>query len=282
MCTIEIGMKPASRDSLCAEFKALGIQPNDVIMLHASYKALGLVAGGPDTVIDGLMDAVGDNGGILIFVSWGQSTYEAFAERHGLTASEREAWPEFDPSCASVRPSYAGAIGACLVQRPDACRSANPDRSLAALGSGAKVLIDEHRLDHGFGPGSPLERFVKSGGKSLLLGAPLSTVSVVHYAEYLCNVPNKQFVTYEVPLLNTRQKAWCPVTQMDRDGFVPAARSASEDYVEQVTGAYIESCPHHSGRVGQANAYLFEAADYVDFAVAFLERRFGSNAPSAS
>lgn len=261
-----------SRNSLCVEFKALGVQPGDVVMLHSSFKSLGPVDGGPDTVIDSLMDIVGDNGGIIMFVSWGRSTYDAFVKGNGLTDAEREVWPVFDPSRASLRSSYAGAIGACLVRRPDALRSGNPDRSLAALGGGATALIAEHRLDHGFGPGSPLARFVERGGKSLLLGAPLSTVTVIHYAEYLCEVPDKQYVNYEVPLLRNGNRVWCRVEQMNRDGFIRPLQNVDEDYIAQVVRAYLAAERHHTGRVGEALAYLFDAADLVDFAVSFFER----------
>ena len=267
-------MMLTSRNSLCVEFKALGVQPGDVVMLHSSFKSLGPVDGGPDTVIDSLMDIVGDNGGIIMFVSWGRSTYDAFVKGNGLTDAEREVWPVFDPSRASLRSSYAGAIGACLVRRPDALRSRNPDRSLAALGGGATALIAEHRLDHGFGPGSPLARFVERGGKSLLLGAPLSTVTVVHYAEYLCEVPDKQYVNYEVPLLRNGNKVWRRVEQMNRDGFIRPVQNFDEDYIAQVVRAYLAAERHRTGRVGEALAYLFDAADLVDFAISFFERNY--------
>ena len=267
-------MKAATRDSLAGDFRRLGVKPGDVIMLHASLKSLGPVVGGPDTVIDALMDTLGAQGGILMFVSWGDSTYEVFVEGGGLSPTERTAWPAFEPATASVRPSYAGAIGACLLQRPEAGRSANPDRSLAALGDKAKVLIAEHPLDHGFGPGSPMARFVEGGGKSLLLSAPLYTVSAIHYAEYHCDVPDKQFVAYEVPLLREGRKLWCPVSQMNREGFLLSVQGRPVDYIEEVTGAYLQSQPHKEGRVAEAQAYLFKAADYVNFAVGYLKREF--------
>ncbi len=274
-CPIRPGIAAATRDGLAADFKALGIEPGDLVMLHASFKSLGPVAGGPDTGIDALMDSVGTQGSILMFVSWGDSPYEAFLEGGGLSQTERAAWPAFDPATASVRPGYAGAIGACLVRRPEAKRSANPDRSLAALGDKAKALIAEHPLDHGFGPGTPMARLVEGGGKSLLLGSPLYTVSAVHYAEYLCDVPDKQFVTYEVPLLREGRKVWCPVSQMNRDGFLRAAQGRPVDYIEEVTRGYLETRRHREGQIAEAQAYLFAAADYVDFAVGFLKRNFG-------
>ncbi len=270
-------VKRSSRKTLGADFKALGIQAGDVIMLHASFKSLGPVEGGPDVVIDSLMDVVGDHGGILMFVSWAQSPYDAFVKNKGLTEGARACWPVFDPASAEVRPSYSGAIGARLVRRAAAVRSGNPDRSLAALGSGATALVNEHQLDHGFGLDSPLARFVERGGKSLLLGAPLSTLTVIHYAEYLCAVPDKQYINYEVPLLRNGKKEWRRVAQMNRDGFVRAAQGAKEDYIETVVRAYLATGQQHKSRVGEASAYLFDARYLVDFAVSFFDRNYGSS-----
>ncbi len=188
---------------------------------------------------------------------------------------ERGAWPPFDPRDAHLRPTYAGAIGSCLARRPDARRSANPDRSFAALGAAAVALIDPHPLDHGFGPGSPLARFVDGGGKSLLRGAPLSTVTAVHYAEYLCDVPDKQFVCYEVPLLQDGRKVWQRAEQMNRDGFVRAVQGTDHDYIEAVARAYAATGRAGSGEVAVARCHLFDAADFVAFAVADFERLYG-------
>ena len=270
-------MRRSSGKTLCADFKALGILPGDIIMLHASFKSLGPVDGGPDVVIDSLMDVVGDHGGILMFVSWAHSPYDAFVKGKGLTEGERARWPVFVPATAEVRPSYAGAIGARLARRAKAVRSGNPDRSLSALGGGATALVQEHPLDHGFGLGSPLARFVGRGGKSLLLGAPHSTVTVIHYAEYLCAVPDKLYVNYEVPLLRNGKKEWRRVAQMNRDGFVRAVQGAEEDYIETVVRAYLATGRLHKSRVGEASTYLFDAKDLVDFAVSFFDRNYGSN-----
>jgi aminoglycoside N3'-acetyltransferase len=242
-------------------------------MLHASYRAVRPVEGGPDAVIDALMDSVTPTGGLVMFVSWAHSTYDAFADG-GLSEAEREAWPAFDPETAPVRPTHGGAIGACLAQRPGSHRSRNPDRSLIALGSAAPLLAD-HSVNHGFGPGSPLQKLYERGAKTLNLGAPLYTATILHYAEYLAQVPDKRYVCYEVPVLEHGHKVWRPVTQMNRDAFVPGAEGLDPDYLEQVIRAYLGTQMHKEGRVGAAQAYLFEMADLVPFAVRYFEGRYG-------
>lgn len=184
------------RTSLANDFRAMGVAAGDTIMLHASFRSLGPVEGGPDAVIDGLLDAVAPNGGVVMFVSWEHTTYDAFAGS-GLTKTDRAEWLAFDPATAPVHPRYGGAIGACLALRPGAVRSQNPDRSLLGIGS-ATSCLENHVLNHGFGIGSSLEALFLRGTKTLNLGAPLGTETILHYAEYIAEVPDKRFVTYDL------------------------------------------------------------------------------------
>jgi aminoglycoside 3-N-acetyltransferase len=39
-----------SRERFAADLRALGIAPGDVVMTHASVRAVGEVAGGPDQI----------------------------------------------------------------------------------------------------------------------------------------------------------------------------------------------------------------------------------------
>lgn len=266
----------ADRLSLAADFASLGLSRGGLVMLHSSYRTLGRVEGGPDTVIDALLDVLGERGGVMVFVSWDRSPYDAFVLNGGLGAAERDAWPVFDPNTAAVKSNYAGVIGAALLARSGAARSANPDRSLGALGAGATALMADHQLDHGFGPGSPLERFVAEGGKSVLLGAPLTTVTAVHYAEYLADIPGKRSVTYEVPVLEDGRKTWKPVVQMRRDGFVDAVENAVYDHVGRTVEAYVAARGLTPRKVGDAETWAFDAGDVVNFAVSEFERLYGA------
>ena len=265
-------LNEATRDSLRRDFKALGMEAGDTVMLHASYRALRPVEGGPDTVIDALMDTLTPSGGVVMFVSWAHSTYDAYKDG-GLSEARRRSWPVFDPATAPVRPTHGGAIGVCLAKRPDSYRSRNPDRSLLAIGSAAPLLVDQP-FDHGFGPGSPLQKLYECGGKTVNLGAPLYTATILHYAEYLARVPEKRYVSYEVPVLADGRKVWRRVTQMNRDAFVPGAEGLDPDYLEQVIRAYLATERQREGYVGAAKAYSFEMADLVPFAVRYFEERF--------
>ncbi len=52
-------------DELVTGFQQLDLSYEDVLMVHSSYKSLGGVEGGAETVIDALREAVGTHGTVL-------------------------------------------------------------------------------------------------------------------------------------------------------------------------------------------------------------------------
>ena len=53
-------------DNLVEEFRAIGVEPGDALLVHSSYKSFGGVDGGPQTVIDALLDVLGEGGTLIM------------------------------------------------------------------------------------------------------------------------------------------------------------------------------------------------------------------------
>jgi aminoglycoside 3-N-acetyltransferase len=51
---------------LVAGFKQIGLQAGDTVLVHSSYKSLGGVEGGPQVVIDALLDVLGPQGTLIM------------------------------------------------------------------------------------------------------------------------------------------------------------------------------------------------------------------------
>src|SRR5262245_18922652 len=66
---------PMAVDDLAGDLRRLGVEPGDVVMVHASLRAIGPVAGGADAVLDALEAVVGPEGTLLMTVGarddWG-------------------------------------------------------------------------------------------------------------------------------------------------------------------------------------------------------------------
>ena len=140
---------------------------------------------------------------------------------------------------------------------------------MAAVGAQAEWLTRDHPSDYGYGPGSPLAKLVESGGKVLMLGAPLDTITLLHYAENRANLRHKAVVRYSYPVLRDGEKVWIDVEDFDTG-------DPHDDYsFEGIAQDYLAAGNGRQGKVGDADTYLFDAADLVRYAINWLEERFG-------
>ncbi|WOB11002.1 aminoglycoside 3-N-acetyltransferase [Piscinibacter gummiphilus] len=264
-----------TRRHLVHQLRGLGLRAGDLVMVHASLKALGPVEGGAAEVVRALIDAVGPEGTLMAYVSWDRSPYEETLNGTVLSEAARAEWPAFDPLTAGTYRGF-GLLNEFLRKAPGAVRSAHPDASMVAVGARAHEVIGEHRLGDAYGPGSPLERLVSFGGKVLTLGAPLDALTVLHYAEAIAELADKRRVTYEVPLLDAAgRKVWCRAEELDSNGILDCfAREGEPDAVETIAKAYVADGRALRGRVGAAQCYLLDAQDLVRFGKEWLEVRF--------
>ncbi|HBY4973092.1 TPA: aminoglycoside 3-N-acetyltransferase [Klebsiella pneumoniae] len=255
----------------------LGVEKGNLLMLHASLKAIGPVEGGAETIVRALRSAVGPSGTLMGYASWDRSPYEETLNGVQLDDEVRASWPPFNPATADIYCGF-GLLNRFLVQAPGARRSPHPDASMVAIGPLAANLIEPHELGHAFGQGSPIERFVRWAGKVLLLGAPLDSVTVLHYAEAVADIPNKRRVTYEMPIAGSDgEVVWKAASDFDSNGILDCfAIEGKPDAVETIACAYVELGRHRAGIVGSAPCYLFDAQDLVSFGVTYLEQNFGS------
>ncbi|MBB3019528.1 aminoglycoside N3'-acetyltransferase [Microvirga lupini] len=264
-----------NRTTIAVGLRSLGVHGGDVLMVHGSLKKIGPVVGGTRAVVGALCDAVAPGGTLMGYASWERSPFGETLNGAQLDEETRRTWPPFRPDMAKAYRGF-GLLNQFLVDMPGALRSAHPDASMVALGPLARELVEPHRLGQAFGPGSPLERFIKRNGKVLLFGAPLDAVTVLHYAEAIADIPGKRRVTYEMPLLGPDgETVWERAEDFDSNGILDCFAIEGEmDAVETIARAYVASGRHREGRVANAHCYLFDAQDIVSFGVSYLEQHF--------
>jgi aminoglycoside 3-N-acetyltransferase len=161
------------REELAAGFRALGVEPGDTVFVHSSLKSLGYVEGGPIAVFEGLWDALGPDGTMIV------PTYYL----PGGTIANAAKDPDyvFDPS---EHGSNLGALPAAFLGFPGVRRSLHPTHSVSAVGRHAGfVTADHHRAASVFGEGSPWQRFVELDGKLLGIGISMGPVTFYHRLE---------------------------------------------------------------------------------------------------
>lgn len=262
-----------TRSRLVRDFTDLGVRPGGIIMLHASVKSVGWVAGSPDVILGALRDVLGPEGTLMMYVGWEDGTYEMDSWPEAKRRAYLEECPPFDPATSRAVMGWS-VLTEYLRTTPGACRSANPEASMAAIGPKAGWLTADHRLDYGFGPGSPLEKLCEAGGEVLLLGTPLDTVTLLHYAESLADVPDKRTVRYRQPILLDGHKTWVEVEEYDTNRGV--MRDFDDgNYFTSIVEGYLTAGYGRTGLVGAARSYLLDAQELVAFGVNWMEKEFG-------
>jgi aminoglycoside 3-N-acetyltransferase len=268
-------MKFATRRTLAADLAALGLGHGDAVLVHAALRCLGPILGGPDTLIDALRDVVGPAGTILGYCDW------QLEDEVRDDPQLREEIPPFDP-LRSRASRENGFFPELLRTTPGALRSANPGASCAALGGRAGWFTADHALDYGYGPASPFGKLVAAGGKTLLLGAPRDTMTLLHHAEHLADIPGKHVRRYEAPILVDGRTVWRWFEEFDTSD--PVVDGLADDYFATVVTAFLATGRGRAGTVGAAPSVLAPAAEIVSFAVDWLQRRFpfGASADEAA
>ncbi|MCX5047327.1 MULTISPECIES: aminoglycoside N(3)-acetyltransferase [unclassified Streptomyces] len=245
-----------TRDTVAAQVRLLGVETGEILLVHSSLSSLGWVCGGAVAVVQGLLDALGQTGTLVVPTQTGDLSDPAL---WGNPPVPEEWWdriratmPAYDPL---VTPSRGvGVIPETVRGWPGARRSAHPQTSFAALGPRAAEIVDGHAPDCRLGERSPLARLERLGARVLLLGVGYAACTSFHLAEY--RIPS--------PLVRVGRPApgggWETVTEVS---------ITSEDFAE-LGHDFERDRAVVRKRVGAADARLFPVADSVAYAERWL------------
>ena len=257
-----------SRQELANDFRKLGVQPGDTVMLHASIRAVGDVAGGPDQIHLALRDALTGDGSLMMYASCPR--YYDEVGRGDLSAAEEqellEKLPAFDPQTAhSARDN--GALVEFFRTYPGSRVNTHVARVVVA-GRHAEHLITGQPWNYAYGSGSPFERFLQLDGKILLLGSDHDAVTFLHYAEHIVDVPGKRIVRFRVPVQEQGARVWKDMEEFDTADV--AHPNWPEKLFAHLVDGYLNSTGNRGAFVGNAQSFLFEARGLLEFALPWM------------
>jgi len=155
-----------TRNDIVAGLRGLGIGEGDRILVHSSLRSFGYVEGGPEAVVDALLETVGPQGTVVV------PTFT-----YGVI---------FD---VAEDPPRTGRIPQVFWRRPEAIRSPHVSHSVAAIGPLAQELYQADIGVYGLGLGSAVDRLAKAGGWVVLLGVNHTVNSTVHTGEFYAHAP---------------------------------------------------------------------------------------------
>ncbi|MGI5820357.1 MAG: AAC(3) family N-acetyltransferase, partial [Armatimonadota bacterium] len=207
--------------------RAIGIEQGDTVFYHSSLSSMGTVAGGPDAVIDGFLEAVGPEGTVAVptLCNWGQD------EQHLVF----ECWDR------ATSPSYVGAITEALRRRPGAFRSDHATHSVAAIGARAEELTAGHGSGGlrpspfsatAFAAESPWQRLVEWNAAYCFIGVTFHVCTMVHYVEAV-------LAERMIERADPEDRAWLldGLSGWMESGFFPAIRIEDREVIEEMLAA---------------------------------------------
>ncbi|MDP6042167.1 MAG: aminoglycoside 3-N-acetyltransferase [Candidatus Latescibacteria bacterium] len=260
-----------TKSKLISDLKSLGLTTSETVMIHVSAKATGWIVGGPDVIIHAILDVLGPSGTLMMYIKSEDPTddFEYWPE------DRRQAYldecPPFDPQRSRAYRKWS-ILTEYVRTWPGAHCSNHPEARIAAIGAKAQWITETHPLKYGYGQNSPLAKLCEARGKVLLLGAPLTTLTILHHAEHIAEVPNKRIERFKYPMLISGEKQWIEIEQFDTSEGIVDWQDG--DYFLKIVEDYLKQERHKTGKAGAADSYLFDAKNLTDFAVSWMEKNF--------
>ena len=163
-----------TRQDVASAMRALGIVPGDILLVHSSYKSLGAIDGGADTVIGGMEDVLGKEGTLVMPTLCQGDLERAYA------------------SWYLDKPSDVGYLTEYFRKQPYVYRSNHATHSVAARGKYAYDLTFEHSAygphycpfgEYAFADSSPWAKMYQMDAKILFIGCGARYNTMKHMVE---------------------------------------------------------------------------------------------------
>ena len=241
----------------------VGVTKGQNIMVHTSLSSLGFVCGGAQPVIEALLDAVGEEGTIMMPTqSWKNldpTTGVHWEEPEEWWQIIRDNWPAYDKNITPT--NTMGAVAEMFRSWPGTLRSDHPARSVAANGKHGVYLTSNHDLSNIFGEGSPIGKLYELDGYVLLIGVGYDKNTSLHLADVRASYPGKHDCTEYSAIIENGERVWKSYQTLFVDG---------EDF-DAIGEAFEKTCTVKKAPLGNGTITLMKQRELVDFAVKWME-----------
>jgi len=259
-----------SRRELADGFRRLGVTAGDTVMVHASVRAVGAVAGGPDQFHLALKDALTPDGTLIMYA--GCPAYTDEVGRGHLTQDQErellEKFPAFDPFTARSQREN-GTLVEFLRTYPGSTVNPHVTR-FVVWGKRAGELVSNQPWNYAFGYGSVLDRFVNLAGRILLLGCDHDNVTFLHYAEHIVDITAKRVAKFKVPVEENGTRVWREMEEFDSSG-AGAHANWPERFFARLVDTYLRQTGNSGDQVGYARAFLLDSRGLLAFSLEVMK-----------
>ena len=253
---------PVTRARVAEDLGRLGVRPGSVLLVHSSMSALGWVCGRAQAVVEGLLDALGPDGTLVVPAHTNGNSDPAGWRNPPVPEAWwpaiREQMPGFDPRVTPAR--ALGAIPELARTWPGARRSAHPHYSFAARRPARR---GDHRRPRARQRASASARRSPASTTSTATcccSAPATArTRSLHLAEHRVPDPPRE-TSSGAAVMAPDGRRWVDVggRRRRRERLRAARRGVRRDRRDAI------------GRVGEGEARLMRQRELVEFAVGWM------------
>jgi aminoglycoside 3-N-acetyltransferase len=237
-----------AKEEIVQDLVEIGVEKGDVILVHSSLRSVGYVPGGAETMIDALLESVGEDGTIVVPTITGQ-IYDS---------------PEYPPSFSKDKRCWTGMVPETFRKRSDAYRSRHPTHSVAAIGKNARKITEGHEdAETPCGNGTPYLKVSEFNGKILFIGATLKANTTFHSAEELARL------YYHIQPEPSVCKIDMDGEEIERKCFLHAYGTPRA--FDEKEREFMEHGIARIGHVGRARSIIMDARRMIEFTLDRIE-----------
>ncbi len=259
---------PNTIHTIKRDLRKMGLKEGDIVLVHSSMSRIGWVCGDELTVVQALLEVVGEEGTIVMPAHTGGNTNPDDWSHPPVPDTWREpirlTMPSFDVKNTPTR--GMGKIAECFRNYEGTVRSNHPQVSFCANGKYKNEIVEKHDLSYALGMNTPLGKLYELNAKVLLLGVGYSNCTCMHVAETLVNKPNMIKNGASININGERQWVWFDDIDYNSDCFDEIGllyEKKSNDVIY--------------GNVGGANCRVLNLKNIVNFTKDFLEENNNLN-----
>jgi aminoglycoside 3-N-acetyltransferase len=258
------GVRPlVTVPTIAAGLAALGIKSGDCLLVHVSLSSIGQVHGGPQAVIEALIEAVGETG-TLVMPTFTNGRFDP--SEWGNPPAPEDQWQRIrfeTPAYHSLKTPTDHTMS-CVYELfrswPGTVRTNHPHSSMAAWGKNRDEIVSVHELNDRLGESSPLARLYEMQAQVVFLGTGFATNTCFHLSEYRQEVPPTR--EYMIVAGVDEARELVRYTDVDTDS----------SRFEAIGAAFAEQCSIAQTTIGTASCLRFELTDAVDYAQQWLNQ----------
>ena len=233
-----------SQEKLVEQFKNIGIEEGDSLMVHSAMSKIGYLENGPKTFVNALIEAVGETGNILMPSSPVDKLQLDYISKNRT----------FD---VLNTPSKMGAISEYFRKKDGTKRSTHPTEPVCAFGPHADYFTNGHfGKETPYGETSPWHRLMEKNGKILYVGVTLINAGThLHVLEDLTDFkyPVYADTTFDIEVINHLGLSQHVKTRVHNPEF--SKRRKCDELIPQ----FKEDNVLKEVKIGQAQCLLLDA-----------------------